>query len=402
MNRRRMIALVVWALTMAAAAIAVALIIATRDTPVPSSWGFRGASEAFAITCGTIGAIVALRRPENRIGWLFCAIAAFFAAEALIDEYVIASTFVVAGGLPATTFLAWTLEWLWVPPLGIALIFLPLLFPDGHLLSPRWRFVAALGIVAIVGFSLAAAFIPGPIQQATFLDNPYPITGLDVAGYGTVVFGPVSLVLTTTIALSVGSLVVRFRRASTEARQQIKWFALAALVAGAVFALYITVSAVFLTSATKVLEIVVVVSLMGLPAAAGMAILRYRLYDIDRIISRTLGYILLTAILFATFAVATVALEGVISPITGGDSLAVAASTLFVAALVAPIRSRVQHAVDRRFNRARYDAERTAVAFGERLREQVDMTSLADDLTSTVRVAMSPASLALWLRAVER
>ena len=168
------------------------------------------------------------------------------------------------------------------------------------------------------------------------------------------------------------------------------------------FALYITVSAVFLTSATKVLEIVVVVSLMGLPAAAGMAILRYRLYDIDRIISRTLGYILLTAILFATFAVATVALEGVISPITGGDSLAVAASTLFVAALVAPIRSRVQHAVDRRFNRARYDAERTAVAFGKRLREQVDMTSLADDLTSTVRVAMSPASLALWLRAGER
>ncbi len=225
---------------------------------------------------------------------------------------------------------------------------------------------------------------------------------MDKSTYTNVIFGPTSLVLVTAIGLSIGSLVIRFRRSSTETRQQIKWFALAALVAATAFTLYVAVSFLELTSATKALEIASVLSLIALPTAAGLAILRYRLYDIDRIISRTLGYIALTAILFGMFALVTVALEGLISPITGGDSLAVAASTLLVAALVAPIRSRVQRVVDRRFDRARYDTELTAVAFGERLREQVDMAALTDDLTTTVRAAVAPRSLGLWLRTVDR
>ncbi len=397
-NRRRGVALGLWTVTLVTALGAVLLIIATRDTTVPTPWAFRGASELFGITCGTVGAIVALRRPGNRIGWLFGIIGLGFATQAVVNGYVVTSTFLVAGGLPATTFLAWTLTWSWVPPLGIALIFLPLLFPSGQLLSPRWRAVSAIGVMAVIGFSVAAAFIPGPIQQVPFIDNPYARHGMDRATYSSVVFGPASLLLVTSIALSIGSLVVRFRRAGTEMRQQIKWFALAALLAGTAFVSYVAVSFVEVASASKPLEILAVLALMGLPTAAGMAILRYRLYDIDRIVSRTVSYVVLSLILFGMFAVVTIALQALISPITGGDSLAVAASTLLVAGLVAPIRSRVQRTVDRRFDRARYDADRTAVAFGERLRDQVDMTALAEDLTSTVRASVAPTAMGLWMR----
>jgi hypothetical protein len=397
--RRRSIAIALWAATVAAAILATLLVIATRDTPVPASWGFRGASEAFGVACGTVGAIVAVRRPDNVIGWLFLVIGLCFATQALVNEYVVASTFTVAGGLPATTFLAWTLTWSWVPPVGIALIFLPLLFPTGHLLTPRWRIVAVLGAVAIVAFGAAAAFIPGPIQQAVFIDNPFTGHGLDRSTYATAVFGPASLLLVTVIGLSMGSLVLRFRRASTETRQQIKWFALAALIAASTFTLYVTVSFVELASATKLLEILSVLSLIGIPAAAGMAILRYRLYDIDRIISRTIGYAVVTAVLFAAFIVVNLVLQNVITRLTGDDSpLTVAISTLVVAVLFAPVRARVQAVVDRRFHRARYDAERTTLAFAERLRDQVDLPTLAGDLDATVQAVIAPASIGLWLR----
>ncbi len=402
MTRRRS-ALLSWIGTTTAAGLAILVFIAARDTPVPASWGFRGASAVFALTCGTVGAIVALRRPDNLNGWLFCTIGVFFAIEALVNEYVIVSVLVVPGGLPWTSFLAWTLTWLWAPPLVIALVFLPLFFPTGRLLSPRWRAVVVLGAFALAVFSLVLAFQPGPIEQATFIDNPLGVGGLDAATYSNVALGPIWLLLLTAIALSLASLVIRFRRARGDARQQIKWFALAAFVAGTAFALYLSIAVVAASpTTTKALEILVIVALMAIPAAAGMAILRYRLYDIDRIISRTLGYVVLTAILFGTFALATVALEALISPWTGGDSLAVAASTLLVAGLVAPIRGRVQRIVDRRFNRARYDADRTALAFGERLRDQVDLPTLADDLGATVRAAVAPTGMGLWLREADR
>ena len=397
--RRRPIAIALWLVTIGMSLGALFLIIATRDTPVPPSWGFPGASVAFGITCGTVGAIVGVRRPENLIGWLFGIIGLCFALEAFVNEYVILGTLVVPGGLPATIPLGWTLEWLWVPSLGIALILLPLFFPTGHLLSPRWRSVVALGAVAIAAFTVAMALVPGPIQQAPFLDNPFAITGLDTATYSAVVLGTTLLPLTAAIALSNWSLVLRFRRASSETRQQIKWFALAVLIAGTVFAVYITISVVSSNRSPKVLEVLVVLSLMGLPTAAGMAILRYRLYDIDRIISRTIGYAVVTAVLFAAFIVVNLALQNVITRLTGDESpLSVAVSTLVVAALFAPVRARVQSIVDRRFHRARYDAERTTIAFAERLRDQVDLPTLTSDLDATVQAVIAPTTIGLWLR----
>jgi hypothetical protein len=387
---------------MTVSALAIGILVATRDAPVPTSWGFRGASDTFALTCGTVGAIVALRRPDNLNGWLFCAMGLFFAAGTFINEYVIAGVFVVAGGLPLTTELGWTLTWLWVPALGIALIFLPLLFPSGHLVSPRWRAAAILGVIAIGLFSAAVAFLPGPIQQATFLQNPLAAP-MDLETYSTLVVGPTSAPVGIAIALGLGSLVLRFRRATDQARRQIKWFALATFIAGVTFALDLTVRVVGGSgTVSKVSEILLVVAMLGLPTAAGMAILRYRLYDIDRIVSRTISYGVVTALLVAAYAGAVLVLQGPLRSITGGDTIPVAISTLVVAGLFQPLRRRVQSTVDRRFDRARFDAERTAAAFADRLRDQVDLSMLAADLDATVRTAIAPSWVGLWLREADR
>jgi hypothetical protein len=399
---RQLLALFVWIATMTASALAIGILVATRDTPVPTTWGFRAASDTFGLTCGTVGAIVALRRPDNLNGWLFCAIGLFFAANAFISEYVIAGVFVVAGGLPLTTELGWTLTWLWVPALGIALIFLPLLFPSGHLVSPRWRAAAILGVIAIGLFTAAVAFLPGPIQQATFLQNPLAAP-MDLQTYSTLVVGPTSASVGIAIALGLGSLVLRFRRATDDSRRQIKWFALATFIAGVTFALDLTVRVVGGSgTVSKILEILVVVAMLGLPTAAGMAILRYRLYDIDRIVSRTISYGVVTALLGAAYAGFILLLQGPLGQITSGDTISVALSTLAVAALFQPVRRRVQTVVDRRFDRARYDGDRTAAAFAERLRHQVDLTNLEADIADTISVALRPTSTGIWLRDQQR
>ena len=399
MNQRRSLALLVWIATMTGSALAIGILVATRDAPVPTSWGFRGASATFALTCGTVGVIVALRRPGNLNGWLFSAIGGLFATEALINEYVIAGILVVPGGLPATTGLGWMLTWLWVPPQGLALIFLPLMFPTGGLVSRRWRAVAVLGVVAVGLFSLAMAFVPGPIQGATFLDNPLGAPGIDIDTYLSLVIGPATIPLASAIAFGLLSLVLRFRRATDDARRQIKWFALATLIAGAASLLSFAVSVIGAPPATtKAFEIGVIVSLMGLPTVAGMAILRYRLYDIDRVVSRTISYSLVTTLLVALFLAANLALQGMLSSITSSSSLAVAGSTLLAAGLFTPVRRRVQGAVDRRFDRARYDAEQTTAAFSERLRHEVDLATLAGELDAAVRQAIAPSNVAVWLR----
>ena len=400
---RRWLAVAVWVATVSASAVALAIFAVTRDTPVPSSWGFRGASEAFGLTCGTVGVIVATRRPGNLNGWLFCAIGALFAIEALINEYVIAGALVVSGGLPLTTFLGWTLSWLWLLPLSIALIYLPLLFPTGRLLSGRWRVVAWLGALGVGLFGMALAFVPGPIQQASFIDNPFGATGMDVDRYSSAVLGPASITFAVPIVLALASLVLRFRDATGDARLQIKWFALATLIAGVAFGVYIATSFALLDPAgAKVLEVVVIVALLGVPAAAGMAILRYRLYDIDRLVSRTISYAVITALLVAVFLLVNLGLQAALSSITSSNELAVAGSTLLAAALFTPIRLRVQRIVDRRFDRARYDADRLAIEFADRLRDEIELATLGNELEATVRRAFAPSRVGMWLRGGQR
>ena len=390
----RRLAMVVWLATMALSASAAAILVATAWVDMPPSWGFRGASNLVAVTFSSVGAFVAVRRPAHAVGWLFLAVGALFAFEELCIEYVVAGALAVPGRLPGVTAVAWLLTWVWIPPVGLALIFLPLLFPSGGLPSPRWRPVAWVGAVGLVPFCVLTALAPGPIQQATFIDNP-----LGQEGISNEAFGLVFLPFVLTVGLAVWSLVRRFRAADLDARRQIKWFALASAMAFVVVGIYafsftLTADA----RVIKVFEVLLILAILSLPIAAGLAILRYRLYDIDRIISRTISYGAVTALLVAAYAGAVLVLQGPLRSITGGDTIPVAISTLVVAALFQPLRRRVQTIVDRRFDRARFDAERTTAAFADRLRDQVDLPMLAADLDATVRQAIAPSRVGLWLR----
>src|SRR5918995_4160174 len=334
----------------------------------------------------TVGGLVASRRPENPVGWFFLGSAGCFALAELASEY---ATY----GLPGAQVMAWLLSWLWLPGVILLLVFLPLYFPDGRLVSPRWRWLAAVALVFTVGGAVYAAFSPGEIQDEGIV-NPLGIEAL----------GPVSELLDTFVYVvyfvllfaSAASLVVRFRRSGSVERQQIKWLAFAALA----------IPIWFLTNAPieeasralfVVLDALIVSSLI--PVAAGIAILRYRLYDIDVVINRALVYGSLTALLVLIYLGGVVGSQYVLRALTGQEStLAVVASTLAIAALFNPLRRRVQALVDRRFYRRKYDAAKTLAAFSSRLREETDLNSLSNEVLGVLRETMQPEHASLWLR----
>jgi len=383
-------------------ALAIGLLAATRDVHLPESWGFRGAQVLAAGTCGTVGIIVTLRRPDNRIGWIFIVIGLLFAVEAFVEAYAIASLTIASGPLPAMPAIAWLLTWMWVPAAFLALIFLPLLFPTGRLLSRTWRPVAWMGAAGMTLVTIAAAVTPGPVQQSPFIENPLVIDGLD-RGRADSLTGLAMSVVFISIALAVVSLVRRYRSAADDVRRQIRWFALSAAIAGPIFVMYV-LSYLFgaPTPVTKATEVAVVLSILGMPVAAGLAVLRYRLFEIDRIISRTIAYGVVTAVLVATYTAIVLVLQGPLQAVTGGETISVALSTLAAATLFQPLRARVQRSVDRRFDRARFDAERTAASFAERLRDEVALETVVAELGETVRGSLKPDGLGLWLRGTGR
>jgi hypothetical protein len=292
--------------------------------------------------------------------------------------------------LPGAVWVAWLSAWTFVLNVSIAFGWIPLLFPTGRVLSPRWVPVAwAIGIVTVVG-AAAAILDPAALDGVgvTFTNQvgiaalQAPIDAINA------LFMPAIAILG---ALSVASLLLRFRRSHGVERQQLRWF----LLATASF--LVSLVATFATG-VEGLFIVALVAAAGIPVAAGIAILRYRLYEIDRLISRTIGWAVVTAVLVAVFVGGVVFLQAVLTPVTRENTLAVAVSTLVALALFQPLRRRVQHAVDRRFDRARYDGQLMADIFAERLRDQVDLDGLERDLATTVGGTLRPASLALWLR----
>jgi len=395
---RRSFAMAIFLVTLVLCVAAAALIVASAGVAVPDSWGFRGAPVLFGITSGSVGAIVLRRRPDSTIGWMLAGIGLCFAFEALVDSYTVVSVLQLPGRLPGQPWIGWLLTWLWIPPVVLSYVYLPLLFPSGDVPSPRWRPVAWLGAIGCVTFGVAIAIMPGPIAQAAYLENPLHPAGLDPASMSVVVTLGV-LPLALAMVLAVVSLIRRFQTADDVTRRQIKWFALATIIAGGMFGFYLTT---FLiaghTELVKISEILVVLSLTAIPVAIGIAILRYRLYEIDRLISRTLGWATVSVLLVIVFVVGMVGLQAVLSGVTQGQTLAVAASTLAAFALFQPLRRRVQLTVDRRFDRARYDAELTATAFADRLRDEVDIATVTGDLRSTTDTALAPSSVAIWLR----
>jgi hypothetical protein len=269
------------------------------------------------------------------------------------------------------------------------LTLLLLLFPDGRLTSRRWRWVAWLSIVGIVVAFLGTLVAPGPIEDYPQLQNPLGIEA--VKG----VQGPGLLLLFVALIACPAALVVRFRRADGIVREQIKWLALAGVVAAATFVLGLLATAFFENASEAVIYVPMMASVAALPVAAGIAILRYRLYDIDLVINRALVYTALTVTLVGAYLV-TVLVAQLVLP--ARSDLGVAISTLAAAAVFAPARRRIQAVVDRRFFRRRYDASMTLQAFGVRLRDEVDLATLSDDLRAVVAESVQPAHLSLWLR----
>jgi hypothetical protein len=339
-----------------------------------------------AVSAATVGAVLASRRPRHPVGWLLLGLALSVVAAAMATGYASYGLLARPGALPAADWVAVYDEHAGFPMAG-CLGFILLLTPTGSVPSPRWRWwawaTAAATLVAMV------AWAPQPFQVYRSVANPLATPAADQ------LLGVANVALAISImAIPVGawSLVVRFRRARGVERQQLRWLALAAalVAAGAVVIAVLVVAGV-----EAPVGWVFGVCLALVPLATGAAILRYRLYDLDRIISRTLAYGLLTVLLGLGYTAVVLGLGRLL----GRDSsLVVAAATLTVAAAFQPARRRIQRAVDRRFNRRRYDAARTVEHFATRLRDQVDLDALHGELLAVVDQTMQPTRASLWLR----
>lgn len=343
----------------------------------------------------TVGCLVASRRPDNTVGWLLIAISLAFAAQAFGEVYATGPSY------PGHLAVAWTAGWSWYVWIVLAAVFLPLVFPDGRLLSRRWRPVAWMAVAALALSIVGAAFKPGDLDLSVSVQNPLGVPGA-FANLVSLAARLGDVLITGTFLLAAMSLALRFRRSRGVERQQLKWFAFVGLLTlcGLVLAM---VQVLFPGGWRNPAGAVgwftfLFACLIGVPAATGIAILRHRLFDIDVVIKRTLVYASLTATLVAAYLGMVLLFRLVLSPVTGDSDLAVAGSTLAVAALFRPMRSRIQQVVNRRFYRERYDAARTLDAFSVRLRDELDLEALGLDLRRAVRETMHPSHVSLWLR----
>ena len=339
-----------------------------------------------------VGAVIVARHPRNAVGWLFCAIGVALPVTGLLNAY--ATYGVVSDGLPGDELVAWAFSWS-ADTLLVLIVLLLLLFPTGRFLSRGWRRVGQCAVGLAAASALVTALAPGPLYNLEKVANPLgvePAAGLlDALTF-------LRSTVSVFFVLGALSVAVRFRRAGAIERQQIKW-----LVAALAFAVLMVLSLAVLEATIEtdrglgevVTSMIALLALAPIPIAVGVAMLRHRLYDIDVVINRTLVYGALTLTLGATY-LTLVLLAGLA---VGESDVAIAASTLAVAALFRPARTRIQAIVDRRFYRRRYDAARTLEAFGARLRDEIDLEVLAADLRGVVHDTVQPAHVSLWLRA---
>ena len=349
----------------------------------------------WALANATVGTIVAIRRPTHRIGWLLVAIGLLLAVDSFAEQYARYGLLAGLDSIPAVPAMAWVSFWLDAPALFL-LLFVILLFPDGRLPSRRWRPVAwVLAIAAVAGAGVALR--PGELPELAPIRNPFGVQGatptLEVLETGSlVVFAGVVVAL-------AASLLRRLQRAQGLKRSQLKWFTYAVALVGVSLAVHLAALTLSLPLVKSATLVALLVAILGVPVAIGIAVLRYRLYDIDRLINRTLVYGLLTILLAAIYA-SIVLILGQLFGGLGDDppSWVVAGATLAVAALFQPARRRIQQVVDRRFNRRKYDAATTVEAFSTRLHQQIDLDTLSAELLATVDQTMQPTTASLWLR----
>jgi len=387
----RIIAVALLVVTIAASVTALVLLAFSVSMPLPEVHGVRGWMTISAFISSGVGLAIALRQPRNGVGWIFLVSGVCAAGYELAEAYAAYAIVVRGGAIPGGVWVAWVGSWLWLPTTGLVPTFLLLVFPDGRLLSRRWRPVVWYGALAIAVFTTTVALAPGPLYGAPSVRNPVsPLLG-EVAFHGTI--QALFTIFFPAVLLAIAALVRRFRRSAGVERLQLKWISYASVL----FAVGVFLDSNF-GEGNPLFQLVDFIGFNAIPVAAGIAILRYRLYDIDLLISRSLVYGTTSAAIAALFYVGLVGLQPLLRPLTSGSELAVAASTLVCFALFQPIRRRVQDAVDRRFYRARYDAARTMDTFADRLRDEVDLDALREDLLVSVQQTMAPAHLSLWLR----
>ena len=348
-----------------------------------------------------VGAAIAVRHPDNTIGWLFLAAGVGAQVEDATLGYATYTLVKEPGALPGGDVAALIADTVWIPTMAAAISLLLLLFPTGRPPSRRWNVLIWIVGLSIAAYSIGTLLNPGPLYYFEGVDNPLGVEAaadflkrvVDLSG------GPFLL---TTLA-AVGALTLRFRRSTGVERAQLKWLVYTAVL----IALLTPMTVAFGNREVRLAGILVSDFIYGLivgliPLAVGVAILRYRLYDIDVVINRTLVYGALTATLAVTYLGSVLLLQLLLNGVTGDSGFAVAGSTLAVAALFRPARARIQALVDRRFYRHKYDAARTIEGFGARLRDEVELDALATDLRSVVSDTMQPAHVSVWLRQAPR
>ncbi len=347
-----------------------------------------------------VGAILTIRLPRHIVGWLLLvgglSLAVSTVAQAVADYGLNEHP----GSVPGAVWFAVLSSATSALFVGFLGGFVPLFFPTGRLPSPRWRVVFLVGLIATTALVISGLFGPFAVDDyPAGVSNPLAVGGLGgqfIALLATVgnLFGVVAFVCV------IGSLVVRYRRAQGVERAQLKWFAYVGLVVVPLLMLGIVTggSPEPLASISELIWVGAIAGLALLPVTIGIAVLRYRLYEIDRLVSRTISWAVVTVILGACFVAIILVSQALLAPVTGSNVLAVAGSTLLVAALFQPIRRSVQQVVDRRFNRARFDADQTIAAFATRLRDQVDLEQLRAEILATVGQTVEPSSVSLWLR----
>jgi hypothetical protein len=376
---------VAWAiLVMAVGLLVLGLVLLPRDRWLTLESGSQLVGNGLLMAaCSAVGILIVSRRPGNVIGWIFLLVPLVMAASLVADGYARRS-------LPGFMWVALLPDLLWIAAVPLGAMLVMLLFPTGHLPTRRWRPVVWATVAATAVVVIATALTPGPVEYFPDLQNP-----LGLAGAGPVLDLVVEvgfLVMVVGVFAAAGSLIARWRRARGVERQQLKWLAYAAVM--------LVVAQVGASLLPRPLFLVVsYTSALLFPVAVGIAVVRYRLYDIDRLINRTLVYGLLTALLAGLYAIVVLVLGQVFGGIRGEPpSWVVACATLAVAALFQPARRRIQQVVDRRFNRRKYNTAQTIEAFRARLRDQVDLDTLSAELLATVDQTMQPTTASLWLR----
>jgi hypothetical protein len=353
------------------------------------------------ILLSLVGGIIEWRRPGHAIGRLmmlagplYAFVSAGWTTITLLQPRIDPTTYLV--GSVAVYLLSW-------PAVALIIGWIPLLFPTGSLPGPRWRVPAAVVLVMFGVGLIGTAFRPGEIMAGSGYVNPFGV------GWWPLILQPfvdaVPLAVLASLVLGVAAVITRYRRGDRIVRLQIRWFVTAVALlplSGLAILIEVAIRSAGGAGADAPNALITVLPsyavVLALPIAIGIAVTRYRLYEIDRLISRTIGWALVTGVLVVVFAGMVVGLQAILADVTQGETLAVAASTLVAFALFQPVRRRVQAAVDHRFDRARYDGDRTAAAFAERLREQVDLAGLEADIAGVVDGALRPTTVGVWIR----